>query len=131
MGEQLPGRQSCVLFKFHKNPASPNYHMSIKKSEVILKRFIDLKISAWFTLSSEKKKHVLWHLKLFSVQLPVKVFKIHRIFSICQIYWEYRAAGSFSILKTLTKGKDTYKTRVLPTCLVEFPSSKDIKRENK
>ena len=29
--------------------------MSIKKSEVILKRFIDLKISAWFTLSSEKK----------------------------------------------------------------------------
>ena len=69
--------------------------MSIKKSEVILKRFIDLKFSAWFTLSSEKK-HVLWHLELFSVQLPVKVFKIHRIFSICQIYWEYKTAGSLS-----------------------------------
>ena len=30
--------------------------MSIKKSELILKRFIDLKFSAWFTLGSEKKK---------------------------------------------------------------------------
>ena len=105
--------------------------MSIKKSEVILKRFIDLKFSAWFTLGSEKKKHVLWYLELFSGQLPVKVFKIRWIFSICQIYWEYRTAGSFGILKTLTKGKETYKTEVLPTCLVEFPSSKDIKKENK
>ena len=41
--------------------------MSIKKSEVILKRFIDLKISAWFTLSSEKKKTCFVTLKtLFS-----------------------------------------------------------------
>ena len=29
--------------------------MSIKKGEVILKRSIDLKFSAWFTLGSEKK----------------------------------------------------------------------------
>ena len=54
--------------------------MSIKKSEVILKRFIDLKFSAWFTLGSEKKKHVLSYLELFSGQLPVKVFKIRWIF---------------------------------------------------
>ena len=32
--------------------------MSIKKSEVILKRYIDLKFSAWFTLGSEKKNNM-------------------------------------------------------------------------
>ena len=58
--------------------------MSTKKSEAILKHFIDLKFSAWFTLGSEKK--VLRHLELFLGQLPVKVFKIRWIFSICQIY---------------------------------------------
>ena len=37
--------------------------MSIKKSQAILKRFIDLKFSVWFTLGSEiKRNHVLWHL---------------------------------------------------------------------
>ena len=40
--------------------------MSIKKSEVILKRFIDLKISAWFTLSSEKKTCFVTLRTLFS-----------------------------------------------------------------
>ena len=34
-------------------PANPNYHMSIKKSQAILKCFIDLKSSVWFTLGSE------------------------------------------------------------------------------
>ena len=104
--------------------------MLTKKSEAIQKHFIGLKFSTWVTLGSEKK-NVLWHLELFSGRLPVKVFKIRWIFSICQIYWEYRTARSFSVLKTLTKGKETYKTQVLPTCLVEFPSSTDIKKENK
>ena len=36
-------------------PTNSNYHMSIKKSQVILKRFIDLKFSVWFTLSSENE----------------------------------------------------------------------------
>ena len=90
--------------------------MLTKKSEAIQKHFIGLKFSTWVTLGSER---------------PVKVFKIRWIFSICQIYWEYRTARPFSVLKTLTKGKETYKTQVLPTCLVEFPSSKDIKNENK
>ena len=39
--------------------------MSIKKSEVILKRFIDLKFSAWFTLGSEKKKTFFVILRTF------------------------------------------------------------------
>ena len=36
-----------------KNHANQNYHMSIKKSQAILKRSIDLKFSVWFTLGSE------------------------------------------------------------------------------
>ena len=40
--------------------------MSIKKSQAILKCFIDLKWSVWFTLGSEDKTmHVLWHLRNF------------------------------------------------------------------
>ena len=49
--------------------------MSIKKSQAILKCLIDFKSIVWFTLGSEEKNHILWHLKLFSAGLPVKVFK--------------------------------------------------------
>jgi len=45
-----------VLSKFYKIgkiPANLNYHMSIKKSQSILKCFIDLESSVWFTLGSE------------------------------------------------------------------------------
>ena len=50
--------------------------MSIKKSQAILKCFINLKYSVWFTLGSEDETmHVLWHLEFFSARLPVKVFK--------------------------------------------------------
>ena len=56
------------------NPVKPNYHISIKKTQAILKCFIDLKNSVWFTLASEDKTMV-WHLELFSAWLPVKVFK--------------------------------------------------------
>ena len=48
--------------------------MSIKKSQAILKCFIDLKSSVWFTLGSEDET-LMWHLKVFSARLPVKVFK--------------------------------------------------------
>ena len=41
--------------------------MSIKKSQAILKHFIDLKFSVWFTLCSENETmHVSWHLELFA-----------------------------------------------------------------
>ena len=36
-------------------PANPNYHMSIKKSQAILKCFVDLKFSVWYTLGSENE----------------------------------------------------------------------------
>ena len=36
-------------------PTNPNYHMSIKKSQTILKCFIDLKSSVWFKLGSENE----------------------------------------------------------------------------
>ena len=38
-----------------KNPFNLNYHTSIKKSQEILKHFIDLKFSVWFTLGSENE----------------------------------------------------------------------------
>ena len=45
-----------ILSKFHKSNKQANlsYHISIKKSQAILKCFIDLKFSVWFTLGSEK-----------------------------------------------------------------------------
>ena len=46
------------------NPSNLNYQMSIKKSQAILKHFIYLKFSVWFT-----------RLELFSSRLPVKIVK--------------------------------------------------------
>ena len=104
--------------------------MSIKKSQAILKCFIDLKNSVYAGL--RKRNHVLWHLELFSARLLVKVFKTlnekssHKlvssrisgsldsfynphvivwfswIFSICEIYGEYRDCRSCSVFNTLT-----------------------------
>ena len=56
-------------------PAKPNYLMSIKNSQAILKCFIDLKSSIWFTLGSEEET-IFCDTKIFSAPLPVKVFKI-------------------------------------------------------
>ena len=36
-------------------PANPNYQMSIKKSQAVLKFFIDPKRSVWFMLGSENE----------------------------------------------------------------------------
>ena len=48
----LTDRQSCLFCKFQKwkkKTANLNYHILIKKSQTILKRFIDLKrFSVWF-----------------------------------------------------------------------------------
>ena len=49
--------------------------MPIKTSQAILKCFIDLKSSVWFTLGSEDETVFCDTLKLFSARLPVKVFK--------------------------------------------------------
>ena len=48
--------------------------MSIKTSQAILKCFIDLKSSVWFTLGSEDET-VFVSLRTFSGRLPVKIFK--------------------------------------------------------
>ena len=45
-----------VHFTNRKNPAKPDYHMSIKKSQAILKCFIDLKNSVWLTMGSEDER---------------------------------------------------------------------------
>ena len=38
-----------------KNPSNLNYRLSIQKSQAILKRFIDLTFSVWFTLGLENE----------------------------------------------------------------------------
>ena len=48
--------------------------MSIKKSQAILKHFIDLKFTVWFTLCSVNKT-MFCDTKLFSGRLPVKIVK--------------------------------------------------------
>ena len=47
-----------ILSKFDKSkkPANLNYHMSIKKSQAILKRFIDLKFFSFGLHRAEKMK---------------------------------------------------------------------------
>ena len=45
------------ISQIQKNPAKPNYHMSINKSQAILKCFID-KNSVWFMLGSEDETMV-------------------------------------------------------------------------
>ena len=56
-------------------PAKPKYLMSIENSQAILKYFIDLKSSVWFTLGSEEET-MFCDTEIFSDRLPVKVFKI-------------------------------------------------------
>ena len=62
--KRLNDRQSYILLKFHKIenivPANIDYHVSIKKSQAILKCFVDLKNSVWFTLHGlRRRNHVL------------------------------------------------------------------------
>ena len=54
-------------------PTNPNYHMSIKKSQAILKRFINLKFSVWFTLGSENEIMFCDTYNFF--QLPLSAFR--------------------------------------------------------
>ena len=66
-GFQNPKWPAVLYFKRkitnRKNPAKPNYQMSIKKSQAILKCFIDLESSIWFTLGSEDETTFCdtWH----------------------------------------------------------------------
>ena len=46
---------AAVNFTNKKKTANLNHHMPIKKSQAILKRFIDLKFSIWFMLGSENE----------------------------------------------------------------------------
>ena len=54
----LNDREFGIFNKFDlsKTPTNPNYHMAIKKSQAILKCFIDLKSSVWCTLGSANEK---------------------------------------------------------------------------
>ena len=56
-----------------KNPSHLNYHRSIKKSQAILKHFIHLKFSVWFTLGSENETMFCDTCNFF--QLPLSAFR--------------------------------------------------------
>ena len=49
--------------------------MSIKKSQAIVKCFIDLKSNVWFTLGSEDETMFCDTYNFLSARLPFKVFK--------------------------------------------------------
>ena len=53
----------------------PNYLMSTKKSQAILKWFIEFKSCVWFTPGSENKTMFCDTWNFFQGLLPVKVFK--------------------------------------------------------
>ena len=54
-------------------PTNPKYHMSIKKSQAILKRFINFKFSVWFTLGSENET-MFCDTTFFSFPFPRSAF---------------------------------------------------------
>ena len=56
-----------------KNPSHLNYHRSIKKSQAILKHFIHLKFSVWFTLGSENET-MFCDTTFFSCLFPLSAF---------------------------------------------------------
>ena len=62
-----------------KIPTNLNYHMSIRKSQAILKCFIDLKSTVWFTLGSENETmfcdtYNVFQLPLSSFLFPLSAF---------------------------------------------------------
>ena len=119
-----------------KNPSNLNYHLSIQKSQAILKRFIDLKFSVWFTLGSENETMFCntWNFQGSSTffLFPPSAF----LFRLSSVLFPFpdlsrkdlsdsasRADGrSFSVLTILTSSrpekisKACFKRRVLPPC---------------
>ena len=100
-----------------KNPSNLNYHMSIKKSQAILKHFIDLKFSVWFTLCSENEtmfrdtKNVsqlplssfLFPLSSFLFPLSSFLFPLSSfLFPLSSFLFPLSSCRSFSVLKILT-----------------------------
>ena len=58
----------CCLYPFQRRKGVAKSHAcsnAIKKRQAIVKLFIDLKFSVWFT-GLRKRNHVLWPLELFS-----------------------------------------------------------------
>ena len=53
-GQGMRGRAAPPHPGIYRVPPG-NYHMSIKKSQAILKHFVDLKFSVWFTLCPENE----------------------------------------------------------------------------
>ena len=65
-----------INLTYLKIATNPNYLMSIKKSQAILKCFIDLKFSVWFTLGSENETLFCDTWNFF--QLPLSSFLVPR-----------------------------------------------------
>ena len=57
-------------------PTKPNYHISIMKSQAILKRFTNLTFSVWFTVGSENETMFCDTYKLFSAPLSAFLFPL-------------------------------------------------------
>ena len=71
--------QTVLYLTYLRIPTNPNYHMPIKKSQAILKHFIDLKFRVSFTLCSARKtKPCFVTLRtFFSFLFPLSPFPTH------------------------------------------------------
>ena len=122
-----------------KNPSNLNYHMSIKKSQAILKHFIDLKFSVWFTLCSENEtmfrdtQH-FFQLPLSSFLFPLSSFLFPlSSFPFANLFRKDRGDHasrvdyrSFSVLKTLTGGRPEISSSKCHKTWFRFLSSASV-----
>ena len=71
--------RTVLYLTYLRIPTNPNYHMPIKKSQAILKHFIDLKFRVSFTLCSARKtKPCFVTLRtFFSFLFPLSPFPTH------------------------------------------------------
>ena len=82
-----------------KSPAKQNYHMSIKRSQAILKCFIDLKNSVWLTICSHDERENIGtctagHL-VFSTPWPA--VELEKVLSVTKhgfVFWTQRKPNS-------------------------------------
>ena len=96
----LHDRQSYILSKFHKIEKFQLVICRLRLSQAILKCFIDLKNSVWFTLGSENETMSYdknW--SLFSFQLS-KSFKII-VFLFCRHNWNTAGKVLFMFSKSI------------------------------
>ena len=77
-----------------KSPAKPNYHMSIKRSQAILKCFID---RYWFTICSEDERENIGTAGHLVFSTPWPAVELKKVWSVTKhgfVFWTQRKPNS-------------------------------------